>query len=122
MQYCDALARRNEPGFQKPYVGMGRPAVGRELFGSSRGSFGGQWRVVALVFDVVLLAPTWANAYFIRAYCLQDLHRLAETKKAIAQAVDFFSKRATREQDPSVSFTGSVGFLYNFLKRPVCAN
>ena len=40
-----------------------------------------------LISDVVLLAPTWANAYFIRGYCLQDLHRLAEAKKAIAQAV-----------------------------------
>ena len=40
-----------------------------------------------LISDVVLLSPTWANAYFIRGYCLQDLHRLAEAKKAIAQAV-----------------------------------
>ena len=43
--------------------------------------------MVALLFDVVLPSPTWANAYFIRGYCLQDLHRLAEAKKAIAQAV-----------------------------------
>ena len=39
------------------------------------------------ISDVVLLSPTWANAYFIRGYCLQDLHRLAEAKNAIAQAV-----------------------------------
>jgi hypothetical protein len=44
--------------------------------------------VVALVFDVVSPSPKWDNAYFIRGYCLQDLHRLVEAKKAIAQAVD----------------------------------
>jgi Flp pilus assembly protein TadD len=37
--------------------------------------------------NAIVLSPTWANAYFIKGYCLQDLHRLAEAKKAIAQAV-----------------------------------
>ena len=71
-------------------------------------------RVIALVFQVVLLSPTWANAYFIRGYCLQDLHCFAEAKKAIAQPWLFLQTCSPR--------AGSVGFLYNFLKRPGHAN
>ena len=66
-----------------------------------------------LISDVVLLAPTWANAYFIRGYCLQDLHRLAEAKKAIAQAVALSPNVLPESRNPSVFFTIS-GFSYNF--------
>ncbi len=37
--------------------------------------------------NAMVLSPTWANAYFIEGYCLQDLHRFTEAKKAIAQAI-----------------------------------
>ena len=69
--------------------------------------------MVALLSDVVSLSPTWANAYFIRGYCLQDLHRLAEAKKAIAQAVAL-SPNVLPESRIRRFLCGS----YNFLKRP----
>jgi 2-phospho-L-lactate transferase/gluconeogenesis factor (CofD/UPF0052 family) len=54
-----------------------------------------------------------ANAYFIRGYYLQDLHRLAEAKEAIAQAMALSLKVLPESRNPSVSFTIS-GLFYNF--------
>jgi Flp pilus assembly protein TadD len=38
--------------------------------------------------NAIVLSPTWANAYFIRGYALQDLHRIPEAKTAIVLAFD----------------------------------
>jgi Flp pilus assembly protein TadD len=37
--------------------------------------------------NAIALSPTWANAYFVKGYALQDLHRLAEAKTAILLAL-----------------------------------
>lgn len=37
--------------------------------------------------DAVVLSPTWADAYFIKGYALQDLGRLAEAKASILLAL-----------------------------------
>lgn len=37
--------------------------------------------------DAIVLSPTWANAYFIKAYAFQELHRLREAKAALMSAV-----------------------------------
>jgi Flp pilus assembly protein TadD len=37
--------------------------------------------------NAIVLSPTWANAYFVKGYILQDLHRLAEARSNIMQAV-----------------------------------
>ena len=58
-----------------------------------------------LISEVALLAPTCADAHFLRGYSLQDLHRLAEAKKSYCSGRGSFSRRAPREQDPSVFFT-----------------
>jgi tetratricopeptide (TPR) repeat protein len=37
--------------------------------------------------NAIVLSPTWANAYFLKGYAMQDLNRLAEAKAAILSAV-----------------------------------
>jgi tetratricopeptide (TPR) repeat protein len=37
--------------------------------------------------SAIVLSPTWANAYFVKGYALQDLRRLPEAKSAIITAV-----------------------------------
>ena len=65
-----------------------------------------------------MLAPTWANAYFYQGVLSVGSAPFGRSEEGYCSGRGSFSKRATREQDPSVSFTGAVGFLYNFLKRP----
>jgi Flp pilus assembly protein TadD len=38
--------------------------------------------------NAIVLWPTWANAYFLKGYALQDLHRFGEAKAAILHAID----------------------------------
>jgi tetratricopeptide (TPR) repeat protein len=37
--------------------------------------------------NAIVLSPTWANAYFVKGYALQDLHRIPEAKAAILLAL-----------------------------------
>lgn len=37
--------------------------------------------------NAISLSSTWPDAYFMKAYALQDLHRLAEAKTALEQAL-----------------------------------
>ena len=54
-----------------------------------------------------------ANAYFIKGHCLQDLHRSAEAKKAIAQAVALSPNVLPESRNPSVSLTPARGQAAN---------
>ncbi|MEY2482925.1 MAG: hypothetical protein QOK24_1453 [Verrucomicrobiota bacterium] len=38
--------------------------------------------------DAIVLSSTWASAYFLKSYALQDLHHLAEAKSAIKLALE----------------------------------
>lgn len=38
--------------------------------------------------NAIVLSPTWANAYFLKAYALQDLKQLGEAKKTLLSAVE----------------------------------
>lgn len=38
--------------------------------------------------DAIVLSSTWASAYFIKAYALQDLRRIAEAKSIIRLAIE----------------------------------
>jgi tetratricopeptide (TPR) repeat protein len=37
--------------------------------------------------NAIVLSPTWANAYFVKGYALEDLHRLGEAKASVLLAV-----------------------------------
>ena len=37
--------------------------------------------------NVIALSSTWSDAYFLKAYALQDLHRLGEAKATLQQAL-----------------------------------
>lgn len=38
--------------------------------------------------NAIVLSPTWANAYFMKGYALQDLHRIADGKLNIGLALE----------------------------------
>jgi len=38
--------------------------------------------------DAIVLSSTWASAYFLKSYALQDLNRIAEAKAAILSALE----------------------------------
>ncbi|HKP03437.1 MAG TPA: tetratricopeptide repeat protein [Chthoniobacterales bacterium] len=39
--------------------------------------------------DAICLSSTWANAFYIKGYALQELRRLAEAKAALKRAIEF---------------------------------
>lgn len=38
--------------------------------------------------DAIVLSSTWSSAYFIKAYALQDLGRIAEAKSVLQLAIE----------------------------------
>jgi tetratricopeptide (TPR) repeat protein len=39
--------------------------------------------------DAICLSPTWANAFYIKGYALQELRRVVEAKVALKRAIEF---------------------------------
>jgi len=58
--------------------------------------------------NAIVLSPTWANAYFIKGYALQELHSLPEAKAAIQFA---FSLSPTNSH-----YLNELGAIYQLEK------